>query len=55
MIDFFFFSFSIQLLRDMRDFFGVTYRIKPDEEAGGKTIVATVMGLGYQNVSRKVT
>jgi RNA 3'-terminal phosphate cyclase-like protein len=42
---------TIQYLRDLKDFFGVTFKIKPDEET--KSVLLTGMGVGYVNVNKK--
>lgn len=43
--------FTIQYLRDLKDFFGVTFKIKPDEDT--KSVVLTGLGVGYVNVNKK--
>ncbi|KAI8322528.1 18S rRNA biogenesis protein [Martensiomyces pterosporus] len=45
--------FSIQYLRDIRDFFNTTFKIKPDPESN--TVVMTCLGSGYINVGKKTT
>ncbi|KAJ3297440.1 rRNA-processing endoribonuclease [Borealophlyctis nickersoniae] len=44
--------FTIQYLRDIRDFLGVTFKIKPDPET--RTILLSCLGVGYTNVNKKV-
>ncbi|KAJ1960282.1 hypothetical protein GGI12_003886 [Dipsacomyces acuminosporus] len=43
--------FSIQYLRDIREFFNITFKIKPDPETS--TVLMTCMGSGYINVGKK--
>ncbi|ORY06632.1 18S rRNA biogenesis protein [Basidiobolus meristosporus CBS 931.73] len=45
--------FTIQYLRDLKSFFGVTFKIRPDPE--NKTILMACMGTGYVNVNKKTT
>ncbi|KAF0687225.1 Aste57867_20987 [Aphanomyces stellatus] len=45
--------YSIQYLRHLRDFFGVTFKIKADNET--KTVLLTCLGVGFKNLSKKVT
>jgi RNA 3'-terminal phosphate cyclase-like protein len=44
---------SIQYLRHLRDFFDITFKIKPDPET--KTILLSCLGLGFKNQAKKVT
>jgi RNA 3'-terminal phosphate cyclase-like protein len=44
-------QFSIEWLRLLRDFLGVTMHIKPDPETG--TLLVTCRGIGYSNVARR--
>ncbi|KAJ1958149.1 hypothetical protein IWQ62_004947, partial [Dispira parvispora] len=46
-------EFTMQYLRDLRDFFGITFKIKPDTHT--KTILLTCVGTGFLNVNRKTT
>ena len=45
----------IQLLRDLRDFFGVVFKIEPlkDEDEILDQVVLTCVGVGYTNISRR--
>ncbi|KAL1929949.1 hypothetical protein VTP01DRAFT_1103 [Rhizomucor pusillus] len=43
--------FTIQYLRDLKSFFGVSYKIKPD----GNTTLMTCLGIGYVNHNKKAT
>ncbi|OQS00483.1 RNA 3'-terminal phosphate cyclase [Thraustotheca clavata] len=45
--------YSIQYLRHLRDFFGVTFKIKADNDS--KTVLLSCLGLGFKNLSKKVT
>ena len=44
---------SIQYLRHLRDFYGVTFKITADHET--KTVELSCMGIGFTNMSKKVT
>ena len=44
--------FTVQYLRDIRDFFGVTFKVTPD--ASNMTVVLTCRGVGYTNYSKRV-
>lgn len=44
---------SIQYLRDIKSFFGVSFKIQPDES--NDTILMTCMGIGYINQNKKTT
>ena len=44
---------SIQLLRDIRSFFGITYKIKPDTD--NQTVLLTCVGSGFSNTNKKFT
>jgi len=44
---------SIQLLRDIRSFFGITYKIKPDPD--NQTVLLTCVGSGFTNTNKKFT
>ncbi|CAG8492721.1 11135_t:CDS:2 [Scutellospora calospora] len=46
-------AFTIQYLRDIRDFFGVTFKIKQDIESN--TLLLTCVGIGYINYNKKTT
>ena len=39
----------ISILRDIRDFFGVIFKIAPEEE----TVMMSCLGVGYVNMNRK--
>ncbi|RLN72479.1 hypothetical protein BBJ28_00001051 [Nothophytophthora sp. Chile5] len=45
--------YSIQCLRHLRDFFGITFKIKPDPET--KTVLLSCLGTGFKNLAKKVT
>ncbi|KAJ2767125.1 hypothetical protein IWQ56_001814 [Coemansia nantahalensis] len=45
--------FSIQYLRDIRDFFNTTFKITPDPASN--TVMLTCLGTGYINVGKKTT
>ncbi|KAI8388031.1 RNA 3'-terminal phosphate cyclase domain-containing protein [Radiomyces spectabilis] len=45
--------FTIQYLRDLKAFFGVSFKIQPDEESN--TILMTCVGIGYVNHNKKST
>ncbi|KAJ2229262.1 hypothetical protein H4R99_005606 [Coemansia sp. RSA 1722] len=45
--------FTIQYLRDIREFFNITFKIKPDPETN--TITMTCLGSGFTNVGKKTT
>ncbi|KAJ1912231.1 hypothetical protein H4219_005681 [Mycoemilia scoparia] len=45
-------QFSIQFLRDLQEFFNVTFKIKPDDETN--TLLMTCVGVGYLNVNKKL-
>ncbi|RLN50186.1 hypothetical protein BBJ29_000479 [Phytophthora kernoviae] len=45
--------YSIECLRHLRDFFGITFKIKPDPET--KTVLLSCLGIGFKNLSKKVT
>jgi len=47
-------SNSILVLRAIKDFLGVAFRLRDDKEYPG-TLVCSCLGNGYQNISRKVT
>lgn len=42
---------SIDCLRHYREFFGVTFKLKAD--TANKTVLASVLGIGFKNFSRK--
>lgn len=44
--------YSIEMLRNIRKFFGVTFKIEPDVES--KTVMLTCLGIGFNNMSRRV-
>ncbi|KAJ3182117.1 rRNA-processing endoribonuclease [Gaertneriomyces sp. JEL0708] len=45
--------FTIQYLRDIKAFLGVTFKIQPDHDT--RQVVLTCLGVGYTNVNKKVT
>ncbi|KAJ1547644.1 rRNA-processing endoribonuclease [Nowakowskiella sp. JEL0078] len=42
---------SVEWLRDLRRFLGVTFKISVEEES--KTVMLTAVGIGYENVSKR--
>jgi RNA 3'-terminal phosphate cyclase-like protein len=40
-------------LRDLKECFGVVFKIQPDAES--KTVLLTCMGIGFVNVNKKTT
>lgn len=42
---------AVQFLRHLKEFFGVTFKIKTDAETG--TVLMTCVGVGYLNFSRR--
>lgn len=44
---------SIQYLRELKEFFGVSYKIKVDEESN--TTLMTCVGIGYINHNKKTS
>ena len=45
--------YRVQCLRDLHKFFGITFKIQPDEETD--TVLLTCVGVGYTNIGRKAT
>ena len=45
-------GFSMQLLRDLRRFFGVVFKI--EEDTATDTVVLTCLGLGFNNLARRL-
>ena len=45
-------SYTIVFLRQLRDFFGVTFKIVPDPVT--KTVLLSCVGSGYKNMARSV-
>ncbi|RHZ06586.1 hypothetical protein DYB37_002188 [Aphanomyces astaci] len=45
--------YSMQYLRHLRDFFGVTFKIKADHDS--KSVLLSCLGIGFKNLSKKVT
>eukprot|EP00842_Homolaphlyctis_polyrhiza_P004344 jgi/Hompol1/4910/HPOL_002089-RA len=45
--------FTVQYLRDLKTFFGVTFSIKPDPET--HTVQLASVGTGFTNINKKVT
>lgn len=45
--------YTIQALRHLRDFFDITFKIKPDPET--KTVFLSCLGTGFKNLAKKVT
>lgn len=48
--------YRIQFLRDLRDFFGVVFKIEPlkEEDEVLDQVVLTCVGVGYTNISRRI-
>lgn len=44
--------YTVQYLRDLKDFFGVTFKITTDEES--KTALLSCMGVGFSNLTKKI-
>jgi RNA 3'-terminal phosphate cyclase-like protein len=44
-------DYTIEFLRHIKLFFGVTFKIEPDPET--KTVLLTCLGAGFKNLSRK--
>lgn len=44
-------EYTIEFLRHIKTFFGVTFKIEPDPET--KTVLLTCLGAGFKNLSRK--
>jgi len=44
--------YTIQYLRHLRDFFGITFKIKADPES--KTVLLSCLGTGFKNLARKI-
>ena len=45
-------SYTIEFLRNLLDFFGVTFKIEPDSTNG--TFLLTCIGIGYNNFSKRM-
>ncbi|KAG9287342.1 hypothetical protein G9A89_023713 [Geosiphon pyriformis] len=45
-------ALTIQLLRDIKDFFGVTFKIQTEQDVN-QTLILTSVGIGYINYSKK--
>ncbi|XP_011499814.1 PREDICTED: RNA 3'-terminal phosphate cyclase-like protein [Ceratosolen solmsi marchali] len=48
---------TIQFLRDLKDFFGITFKLenyKDEENIEQRQILLTCIGIGYSNISRRV-
>jgi RNA 3'-terminal phosphate cyclase-like protein len=43
---------TIQTLRLLREFFGITFRLQPDPKT--KTVVLSCLGIGFKNMNRRV-
>lgn len=46
-------TFRVQFLRDLKQCFGVSFKIKPD--ASTQTILMACVGIGYVNHNKKAT
>ena len=44
---------SVQYLRHLRDFYGITFKIVADQET--KTVELSCLGIGFKNMAKKVT
>ena len=44
--------FSVDLLRLLRDFFGVTFQIDPEPDG---SVLLTCRGVGFKNLSKRTT
>jgi len=44
-------NYTIEFLRHIKQFFGVTFKIEPEPET--KTVLLTCLGAGFKNLSRK--
>jgi RNA 3'-terminal phosphate cyclase-like protein len=42
----------MEFLRNIREFFGVTFKIEPDPET--KTVILTCVGCSFLNLARRV-
>ncbi|KAF2076023.1 hypothetical protein CYY_002683 [Polysphondylium violaceum] len=42
--------YTIEYIRNLFDFFGVTFKIEPDQDS--KTVVFTCLGIGFKNMAR---
>ncbi|KAI8823578.1 RNA 3'-terminal phosphate cyclase/enolpyruvate transferase [Fimicolochytrium jonesii] len=45
--------FTIQYLRDIKSFLGITFKVTPDHS--NQTVLLTCLGMGYTNTNKKVT
>jgi RNA 3'-terminal phosphate cyclase-like protein len=43
---------TIEILRLLRDFFGITFKLDADEQTN--TVVCTCRGIGFKNLSKRV-
>ncbi|KYQ93340.1 RNA 3'-terminal phosphate cyclase family protein [Tieghemostelium lacteum] len=43
-------EYTMEYLRHLRDFFGVTFKIEPDQDS--KTVIFTCLGIGFKNMAR---
>lgn len=51
-------AYTMECLRLLRDFFGVTFKIRAEPETKdryGNTCLLSCLGTGYKNLARKVT
>ena len=46
--------YTVETLRLLKEFFGVVFKLKVDESSGG-TVLASCLGVGFKNYSKKVT
>ena len=46
---------AMEQLRLIRDFLGVTFKVKPDTEKGDKSVLLSCLGSGHVNVAKQVT
>jgi hypothetical protein len=47
------FTNRIQFIRDLKDFFGVTFKIKEAKESEKEEYMLSCVGVGYTNVAKK--
>ena len=45
-------SFSVQLLRDIKDFFGTSFKVVPTDDGDSQQLLYSCYGTGYVNANR---
>jgi len=45
--------YTVQYLRHLRDFFGVTFKLEADSET--MTTICTCRGIGFKNLAKKIS